>query len=146
MKIFDKRIFLFSNEIFWYRETKTSTENRDTPPPPPIQIFSVPEISETLKGSPTEFFGTVRRKIFKVSTENLDTPPPLIQTFSIHEVNETLKDPPYGNFRHCETKNFPKKILKLPPPPPPLIHKIFRYRKFSETQHRRDHLPNFSAL
>ena len=37
MKIFDKRNFwntkVFSNEIFWYSETKTSTENRDTPSP-----------------------------------------------------------------------------------------------------------------
>ena len=36
--------------------------------------FSIPEISETLRGSPTEIFGTVRRK--KISTEKLDTPPP----------------------------------------------------------------------
>ena len=28
------------------------------------QHFSIPEISETLKGSPTKFFGTVRQKIF----------------------------------------------------------------------------------
>ena len=40
---------------------QTSTENLDTPL---IQTFSVPEISETLKGSPTKFFGTVRQKIF----------------------------------------------------------------------------------
>ncbi len=31
-------------------------------------------------------------------------------------------------------------------PLPPLIHTLFRYRKFSETQHRRVHLQNFSAL
>ena len=30
--------------------------------------------------------------------------------------------------------------------PPPLIHKLFRYRKFSETQYRRVPLRNFSAL
>ena len=56
---------VFSNEMFRYSETKTSTENLDTPPPPPlIQTFSVPEISETLKGSPpTKIFGTVRQKI-----------------------------------------------------------------------------------
>ena len=29
-----------------------------------IQNFSIPEISETLKDSPTKFFGTVRQKIF----------------------------------------------------------------------------------
>ena len=30
--------------------------------------------------------------------------------------------------------------------PPPFIHKLFRYRKFSETQHRRLPVRNFSAL
>ena len=30
--------------------------------------------------------------------------------------------------------------------PPPLIHKLFGYRKFSETQHKRFELRNFSAL
>ena len=34
----------------------------------------------------------------------------------------------------------------LDTPPPLLIHKLFRYRKFSETQHRRIHLRNFSVL
>ena len=95
------KVFLFSNEIFRYSETKTSTENRDTPPPL-IQTFSIPEISEILKGPPTKFFGTVRQKIFDRKSWNS--------------------------------------------PPPPLIHKLFSCRKFSETQHRRIHLPNFSAL
>ena len=34
----------------------------------------------------------------------------------------------------------------LDTPPSPLIHKLFRCRKLSETQHRRVHLQNFSAL
>ena len=51
---------------------------------------------------------------------------------------------PLRNFRHCETKNFQRKVLT--PPPPPLIHKLFGYRKFSETQHRRVPLRNFSAV
>ena len=42
----------------------------------------------------------------------------------------------YEFFRHCETKNFRKKILILPPPPG-LIHKLFRYRKLSEVWHRK---------
>ena len=29
-----------------------------------IPNISIPEISETIKGSPTEFFGTVRQKFF----------------------------------------------------------------------------------
>ena len=77
------------------------------PPPPLIQTFSVPEISETLKGSfPYEIFRHCETKTFR--RKILILPPPLIQTFSIPEINERLKDspPPYGNFRHCETKNF----------------------------------------
>ena len=50
----------------------------------------------------------------------------------------------YKIFRHCETKNFRRKILILPPPF--LIHKLFRYRKFSGTQHRRVPLRNDSVL
>ena len=92
---------VFFNEIFRYSETKTSTENRDTPLPL-IQTFSIPEIIATVKDSPTEIFGTVRQEFF-------------------------------------DGKSWYS-------PPPPLIHKLFRYRKFSETQHRRVHLPNFSAL
>ena len=53
---------VFSNEIFRYSETQTSTENRDTPPF--IQTFSIPEIIATVKDYPTESFGTVRQKIF----------------------------------------------------------------------------------
>ena len=58
---------VFSNEMFRYSETKTSTENLDTPPPPPLsKLFRYPksEISETLKGSPLrKIFGIVRQKI-----------------------------------------------------------------------------------
>ena len=54
----------FPYKIFRHWDKKFSTENLDTPPPPPsfIQIFSGPEVSETLKDSPTKFFGTVRQK------------------------------------------------------------------------------------
>ena len=39
-----------------------------------------------------------------------------------------------SGFEHCETENNRRKIVILPPPPPPpLVHKIFRYQKFSET-------------
>ena len=60
-------------------------------------------------------------------------PHTLIQTFSIPEINETLKDPPpppteiFGTVRQ---KIFDRKSWNSPPP---LIHKLFRYRKFSET-------------
>ena len=42
-------------------------------------------------------------------------------------------------FRHCETKNFRRKIVI-----PPIMHKIFRYPKFSETL--KGWPRNFSAL
>ena len=70
--------------------------------------------------------------------------------------------PPYPNFfdtrNYCNNKRFPYKIfrhwdkkfsienLETPPPTPSLIHKLFRYRKISERQHRRVLLPNLSAL
>ena len=66
------------------------------------QHFSIPESSETLRGSPTKIFATVRQKIF-------------------------------------DSKSWYSRT-------PRLIHKLFRYRKFSETQHRRIPLRNFSAL
>ena len=95
-------------------ETKNFDENLDTPPPPLIQTFSIPEIIATVKDSPTEIVGTVRQKNFD---ENLDTPsppPPLL--FSYPNFFDTQnycnsKGFPYGNCRHCETKNFRRKIL-----------------------------------
>ena len=63
---------VFSDEIFRYSETKTLTENRDTPPSL-IQTFSVPEINETLKDPPLRKFSALWDK--KFSRENLDTSP-----------------------------------------------------------------------
>ena len=63
---------VFSNEIFRYIETETSTENRDTPSL--IQTFSVPEITATVMDSPMEIFGTVRQKICDGKSWN--SPPP----------------------------------------------------------------------
>ena len=45
----------------------------------------------------------------------------------------------YEVFRHCETKNFRRKLVI-----PPIMHKIFRYPKFSETL--KGSPWNFSAL
>ena len=84
----------------------------------------MPEISETLKGSFTKFFGTVRQKIFDgnlwyplLCIKFFDTPNFLRHWRDAHEI-----------FRHCETKKFRRKIVI-----PPIMHKIFRYPKFSET-------------
>ena len=63
-------------------------------------------------------------------------PPPLIHIFFdtrfflIHRSERF----PYEIFQHCETDIFWRKIVILPPPLPPLIHKFFRYQKFSKTK------------
>ena len=65
------------------------------------------------------------------------SPSPLIQTFSVPEISEGF---PYEIFRHCETKNFWRKIprrkfsalwdKKFPTEnPPPLLSKLFRCPK-----------------
>ena len=142
----------FPNEIFRHCETKNFRRKiLILPPLSLIQTFSVPEINVTVKDSPTEIFGNVRQKI---STENLDTPlPPPLLSINFFATGNFLKHSTegftYKIFRHCETKNFRWKIVILspsPPPPPPLIHKLFRYRKISETQHRRVPLRNISVL
>ena len=53
----------------------------------------MPEISETLKGSFTMFFGTVRQKILKFSTEKRDTPS-MQKIFRYPKFSETLKGCP----------------------------------------------------
>ena len=95
----------------------------------------MPEISETLKGSIMKFFGTVRQKIFDgnlwyplLCIKFFDTPNFLRHWRDAHEI-----------FRHCETKNFRRKIVI-----PSIKHKIFRYPKFSETLNGCPR--NFSAL
>ena len=92
-----RRAPLRNVSIVW--DKKFSTKNRD------ITLWSIKFFDtwnhETLKGSLTYFFGTVRQKIFKTKSWYF---------------------------------------------PLPLIHKLFRYRKFSETQHIRVALRNFSAL
>ena len=72
----------------------------------------------------TKFFCTVRQKIFDgklwyplLCIKFFDTPTFLRHWRESHEI-----------FRHCETKNFRRKIVI-----PPIMHKIFRYPKFSET-------------
>ena len=90
------------------------------------QHFLMPEISETLKGSFTKLFGTVRQKIFDgktwyplVSIKFFDTPNFLRHWRDAHEI-----------FRHCETQNFRRKNVICP-----LLSIIFfRYQKISGKQ------------
>ena len=69
-------------------------------------------------------------------------PPPSYTNFSGTRNSCSSKGFQYEKFRHCETKKFRRKFLILPPP----LSKLFRYRKISETQHRRVHLRIISAL
>ena len=59
------------------------------------QHFSIPEFSELLKDSPTNFFGTVRQKF---STEYLDIPPPSYPNS-------------FGTRNYCNSKGFPTEIF-----------------------------------
>ena len=81
-----------------------------------------------------KYFGTVRQKIFDGKTWY---PLLCIKFFYTPNFLKHWRDA-QEIFRHCETKNFRRKILKLPPPPsPPLIHKHFfatGHFLFSETQ------------
>ena len=108
-------------------------------PPSFLQIFSGPEVSETLKDSPTNFFGTVRQKIFDRKSWN---PPPLLSV-NFFATGRFLKHSTegftYQIHRHCETKNFRRKNVI-----PPSVHKIFWSPNFSETF--RGCLRNFMAL
>ena len=97
--------------------------------------FLMPEISETLKGSFTKFFGTVRQKKFD---GNLWYPLLCIKFFDTPTFLKYWRDA-HGIFRHCETKKFRRKNVM-----PPRMHKIFRYPKFSETF--KGCPRNFSAL
>ena len=54
----------FPYEKFRRCETKNFRRKILILPPSLIQTFSVPENSDTQKGSPTKIFGTVRQKIF----------------------------------------------------------------------------------
>ena len=62
----------------------------------------------------TTRFSSIRFGVRVTALPNLFTIYPL--HFSTPEIDEILKWFPYENFRHCETKNFCRKILILPPP------------------------------
>ena len=72
--------------------------------------FLIPEISETLMGSFTKFFGSVRQKYldgklwyYLLCIKFFDTPNFLKHWRDAHEI-----------FRHCETKNFRRKNVICP--------------------------------
>ncbi len=139
----------YNYEIFRQCETKNFRQKILILPPPPSYpyTFSLPEIfwNTPPKGSSTKCFGTVRQKIF--DGKSWYSPlPSYPYTFSLPEI--FWNTPPKGSSTKCfgtvRQKIFDGKSWYSPLPP--LIHTLFRYRKLSETQHRRVHLQNFSAL
>ena len=78
LTIFDTRNFLKHRRVPLRNDSVDKTilvENRNTRPLSYPERFSIPEINETLKNSPTKIFSTVRQK---KSSETLDAPPHLI--------------------------------------------------------------------
>ena len=69
---------VFSNEIIYYSETKTSTENHDTPPLLSINNFPYKKFSETKSGSLARFSRSCEMKKFR--TKPWSFPPPLPET------------------------------------------------------------------
>ena len=128
---------VFSNQIFRFSMTKTSTENRDTPPPPLIHKKFFPT-SNFLKHRMVpwrSFFGPVRETKFR---QNREACPLLCLKFfdtrnlSKHRSLSALKD---------------KKISKenLDSSPPPLLSINF-FDTGNFVKQRRDPLRSFSAL
>ena len=67
---------VFSNKTFRYSETKTSTENRDTPPLLSIKYFSLPEIFWNTEWFPGEVFSVLWDE--KIFDKTVMPPPPLL--------------------------------------------------------------------
>ena len=100
----------------------------------------MPETSDTLKSSLTKFFGAVRYKIF----DKTMMPPPLL-CIKIFDTKIFLKHR-RGLLRSFSVLWDKKISTGNLDTSPPLIYKLFRYQKFSETQIRRVPLRSFSAL
>ena len=128
-------------------DKKFSTENLDTPPSPLIhKLFRCRKLSETQhRRVHQQNFSALWDK--KFSTKILILPPPLL-SINFFATGNFLKHTAecfnYEIFRQCETKIFDGKSWYSTLPP--LIHTLFRYRKFSETHRRRVPLRNVSVL
>ena len=133
-------------EIYWRTEGSLYNDFRFGPvrqknsanldaPPSYAWKFSIKSFSETPQCSPMKHFGTVRQKLFDGKTwypllwiRCFDTPNFLKHWREAHEI-----------FQHCETQIFRRRNVI-----PPIMHKIFRYPKSSETF--KGCPRNFSAL
>ena len=96
-KNFSKRELLlktigFVHKNFWQGETK-SFRPKNVTPPIVNKLFQNPKISETLKGCPWKFFGTVRQCFFdKICDTRI-----MHKVFRHPKVFETLKGCPRNN-------------------------------------------------
>ncbi len=140
-----RRVHLQNFSALW--DKKFSTENLDTPPSPLIhKLFRYRKFSETHRRMfQLRNFSAMWDKNFRRKILILHPPPSYPYTFSLPEI--FWNTPPKGSSTKCfgtvRQKIFDRKSWHSPSP---LIHKLFRCRKLSETQHRRVHLQNFSAL
>ena len=108
--------------------TTISTETRAIPSY--AQLFSVTEISETLKSSPTKSSSTMRDK--KKSMEECPTPSPIHKKkLSMSDFSWNTEGFSYEMFWYCEPLYYWRTNAIPPPPPTSLMQKLFRCQKFS---------------
>ena len=107
-------------------------------------FFSIPKTFWKTEGFLRQIFrfGPVRQKI---STKPWCPPLLSIKSVSLPEIfwNTAQKGSSTKFFSIVRQKSWQKTVTL---PPPPLIHKVFRYQKFSETQIRRVPIRIFLAL
>ena len=115
--------------VLWDKKFR---QNRDAPSPSYAWKFSMKEFFWNTKVFSNKIFRYSETKQFRrkivipvLCIKCFNTPIFLTHWREVHEY-----------FRHCETKNFRRKIV--------IMHKIFRYPKYSETL--KGCPPNFSAL
>ena len=132
VSFFDTRFFLKHRRValrfFLVLSDTDFDKNRDTHPPSLIhKLFRYTKFSESQKGCPTKFFGTVRDRLWQkvVIRTHFLLPIKMFGTRSL------LKGFPYDTFWYCETKTLTR---NRDTSPSSLIHKSFQYTKFSETQ------------
>ena len=129
---------VFSDEIFWYSQTKTFRRKifsvlwnkkkfpRWSFPPSFAWKFSIPEFFRNTEVFSYEFYRHCETKIFQRS---LVISPSYAENFAIHEIFWNTELLPNEIFRYCVTKVFDGETWY----PPSLIPNIFRYPKFSDT-------------
>ena len=129
--------------MFRYCETKQlRLKNVNQPPLLSLTFFDT-RIWWNSKGFPYEIFSALRQDTFDPKWWY---PPPVL-SINFFATGNFLKHSTEGFptifFGTVRQKNLRRKTLDTPLPP--LFHKLFRYRKFSETHHRRLPQRNFSG-